>query len=68
MGKGGTPKYKEPDPVPAASPAATPDNADVQKVKQEEKKRAKNANGWQSTLLTGLGDNSENGGGKKLLG
>ena len=68
MGKGGTPKYKEPDPVPASSPAATPDNADVQKGKQEEKKRAKNANGWQSTLLTGLGDNSENGGGKKLLG
>ncbi len=29
MGKGGTPKYKEPDPVPASSPAATPDNADV---------------------------------------
>ncbi|MEI3040044.1 MAG: hypothetical protein V8T90_13370 [Victivallales bacterium] len=66
MGKGGTPSYKKPDPVPASSPPATPDNADVQRVKQEEKKRAKNATGWQSTLLSGLGDDPN--GGDKLLG
>ena len=56
MGKGGgTPDYVKPDPVPAASPPATPDNADVQRAKQEQKKRAAKANGWRSTLLSGLG-------------
>lgn len=68
MGKGGTPSYQKPDPVPASSPPATPDNADVQRVKQEEKKRAKSAIGWQSTLLSGLGDDTQNGGGKLLGG
>ena len=38
MGKGGsTPSYQEPDPVPASSPPAASDNADVQRVKQEQK-------------------------------
>ncbi len=69
MGKGGSPSYQKPDPVPASSPPATPDNEDVQKVKQEEKKRAKNATGWQSTLLSGLGDNTNTANsGNKLLG
>lgn len=71
MGKGGsTPSYQEPDPVPASSPPAASDNADVQRVKQEQKAKAKNASGWQSTLISGLGDNrlGDNGNGNKLLG
>ncbi len=57
MGKGGSPSYSKPDPVPASSPPITPDNVDVQRTRTEQKQAAKKKTGWQSTLLAGLGDN-----------
>lgn len=63
MGKGGSTKVKsstqETEKVPAASAPVTPDNADVAKIRDEEKKRNKNQMGWQSTLLAGLGDSGK---------
>lgn len=68
MGKGSNIDYEEPAPVPASSPPATPDNADVQRTKQEQKKRAANAKGWRSTLLSGLGGGGEDSNKNQLLG
>lgn len=67
MAKGGSSiKPTKADPIPASSPPITPDNVDVQRTKQEQKNRAKNAQGWQSTLLSGLGMQNDNK--KDLLG